>query len=206
VESYVAPESSNNVRRTYGLPLKGAIITTIANINHWKGVDVFLEAAAIVHEEHPDAIFVVAGDWSDLVLMASLRTQAHKLGIERNVHFLGRVTDVRPLLFASEVFALLSRSEGFPNAVIEAMAAGLPVVATAVGGTPEAVEDSVTGFLVDQEDYKWAAACMSSILRSSAMRVALGAAGRRKVEECFSLRRMVQKHLEVYDALFERSR
>jgi glycosyltransferase involved in cell wall biosynthesis len=206
VESYIATENSNDVRRTYGLPLNGAIITTIANVNHWKGVDVFLEAAAIVLDDHPDAIFVIAGDWTDLALMASLRTQAHRLGIERSVHFLGRIADVRPLLFASDVFALLSRSEGFPNAVIEAMAAGLPVVATAVGGTPEAVEDSVTGFLVDNEDYRWAAACTSSILSSPSMRSALGVAGRRKVEDCFSLQRMIQKHLEVYDALFERTR
>jgi glycosyltransferase involved in cell wall biosynthesis len=206
LDHYTPPADVNLFRRTHDIPLNAPLVSTIANINHWKGVDVFLEAAAIVHEDHPDAHFVIAGDWTDLALMASLRTRASRLRIERNVHFLGRVPDVKPLLFASNVFALLSRSEGFPNAVIEAMAACLPVVATAVGGTPEAVEDSVTGFLVDNEDHSWAAACISSILSDAFMRNALGAAGRRKVEDCFSIHTMVQRHLEVYDALFAPSR
>jgi len=203
---YESPADIDLFRRTHDIPLDAPIISTIANINHWKGVDVFLEAAAIVHEDNPEAHFVIAGDWTDLALIASLRSLAHKRGIERNVHFLGRVADVKPLLFASTVFALLSRSEGFPNAVIEAMAASLPVIATSVGGTPEAIEDSVTGFLVDNEDHAWAAACISAVLSDGSMRRELGSAGRRKVEDSFSLQTMVQRHLEVYDALFADSR
>ena len=201
LDRYVAPADPDKVRRAMGIEVGAPLVTTIANINVWKGLDIFLNAAAHVHRRHPDAIFVIAGDWTDVGLTAALRSQAHALGIERVVRFLGRISDVQPLLFASDVFALLSRTEGFPNVVIEAMAAGLPVVATSVGGTPEALEDAVTGFLVPNEDHQAAAACIDSLLSDLSMRIELGRAGRRRVEERFSAQQMVRKHLEVYDAL-----
>jgi glycosyltransferase involved in cell wall biosynthesis len=189
------------VRLSLGIPEDALLVTTVANINPWKGVDVFIEAAAIVWKQNPNIVFAVAGDWTDGAHLAELRARAESLGITNSVHFLGRVEDVPSLLRSSDVFALLSRSEGFPNVVIEAMAAAIPVVATDVGGTAEALIDGVTGFLVKNEDHLNAASHLLSLLNDSEKRKSFGLAGRLLVEDRFSIRTMVERHVEVYDAI-----
>ena len=154
-----------------------------------------------MHEQHPDACFVIAGAWTDRELTHSLQEQARLLGIAPCTYFLGHIDDAPALLLESAIFALLSRSEGLPNVVLEAMAARLPVVATAVGGSPEIVRDQVTGFLVHSEDAAAAAAAMSQLLADSSLRVRMGAAGRVLIEEEFSLDRMVSKHVALYNLL-----
>jgi len=114
---------------------------------------------------------------------------------------LGRVEDVPTLLRNTDIFALLSRSEGFPNVVIEAMAASLPTVATHVGGTSEAVVDGVTGFLIANEDHNCAAEHIMQLLHSAELRKQMGTAARTRVEDKFSIQAMVSQHVEVYDAL-----
>ncbi len=189
------------IRSAFGLPCDAPLITTVTNINAWKGVDVFLRMAAIVLRTCPEAAFAIAGDWTDKVLVAELQQKVWSSGIADRIHFLGRVADVPSLLLASDVFALLSRSEGFPNVVLEAMAASLPVIATAVGGTPEAIEDGVTGFLVEDQDAEDAAGHMIALLSDQGLRRTIGAAGRKRVEDRFSLQRMVGSHVELYDEL-----
>jgi L-malate glycosyltransferase len=193
----------NAARRALGLPVDKPLVTTVTNINMWKGVDVFLRAVALVHRTHPDAVFAIAGDWTDAALVAELQDLAHSLGIAECTYFLGRVADVPSLLLASNVFALLSRTEGFPNVVLQAMAASLPVVATAVGGTPEAIDDGVTGFLVCNQDARAAATHITTLLCDEDLRQRIGAAGRRRVEQDFSLQEMVRKHVALYDALLQ---
>lgn len=193
----------NATRRLLGLPIDVPLVTTVANVNPWKGLDVFLDAAAEVHAHHPSAVFAIAGGWTDLALVASLQAQALTAGISDYVFFLGPVADVPALLMTSDLFALLSRSEGMPNVVLEAMAAGLPVVATAVGGTPEVVVDTVTGFLVANEDSASAAAFIGTLLSNASLRESTGLAGRRRVEMNFSLDQMISKHIELYRSLLD---
>jgi glycosyltransferase involved in cell wall biosynthesis len=192
-------------RLAHQLPPDVPLVTTIANINAWKGVDVFIRAAAIVHKTHPEATFAIAGQWTDLDLTASLQRLAIRLGVGSCVHFIGYIRNVAPLLLSSDVFALLSRSEGFPNVVLEAMAARLPVVATRVGGTPEVVQDNATGFLVPNEDAEAAATHITTLLSDEPLRRQLGDAGRQRVEEMFSLDQMIRKHVELYDAFLSQS-
>ena len=189
------------LRQLFHLPADAPLVATITNINPWKGVDVFLQAAARVHLACPKACFVIAGAWTDRALAESLQEQARLLGIERCTFFLGHVADAPGLLLTSDIFALLSRSEGLPNVVLEAMAASLPVVASAVGGSPEVVRDQVTGFLVENEDANAAAAHILRLLSDSSLRERMGTAGRRRVEAEFSLDHMVRKHLELYNRL-----
>lgn len=196
-------DAPSSLRAGFGLPVAGKLVTTVANINAWKGLDTFLRAAAIVQRYLPTTQFAIAGEWTDEVLTARLRNLAHELGIERNVHFMGRVEDVPGLLLASDAFALLSRSEGFPNVVLEAMAATLPVVATAVGGTPEAMVDGETGFLVRPDDPIAAANVLLLFLRDQRVAARFGACGRRLVFSQFSLERMVSQYAEVYDELLD---
>ncbi len=190
-------------RRALGIPVEAPLVITVANIEEWKGIDVFLRAATLVRQSHPDAVFAIAGAWSNTALVEVLREQVRVLGIADCTWFLGKIADVTSLLLASDIFALLSRSEGFPNAVLEAMAARLPVVATAVGGTPEAVEDGVTGFLVPCADAATAAAHMNALLSDDSLRRKVGAAGRLRVERDFSLHQMICKHIELYDSLLK---
>ena len=203
VDRFDAAMDRSATRRAMGLPVNVPLVATVANIEAWKGVDVFLRAAAMVRQSHPDAAFAIAGAWSDAELVAALRQQARSLGIADCTWFLGRVADVPSLLLASDVFTLLSRSEGFPNAVLEAMAARLPVVATAVGGTVEAIEDGVTGFFVPYADAAAAAAHIVALLSDDSLRRTVGAAGRHRVERSFSLLQMVRKHADLYDALLK---
>jgi len=177
------------------------MITTVANVNPWKGIDVFLRTAAIVHQEFPQTIFAVAGDWTDREHLQELHAIADDLGITDYVHFMGRVEDVPSLLQTTDIFALLSRTEGFPNVVIEAMAASLPTVATEVGGTPEAVTEGVTGYLVPNEDHVRAADRIIHLLRNPELREKMGSAARALVATEFSIQAMVTRHVEVYDAL-----
>ena len=193
-------------RRMLHLPSEAPLVTTVANVNAWKGLDIFLKAAAVIHAKLPSAHFAIAGDWTDRELVASLQALAVSLGVSHHCHLLGRVADVPSLLLASDLFALLSRSEGFPNAVLEAMAAGLPVVATAVGGTPEAIYHGQTGFLVANEDAAGAAEHLIALLSDEPLRRRMGDAGRERVERQFSTQTMVDKHVELYDALLSDSR
>jgi len=201
LERYDGSLDRQHILSQYGLHTDQLLITTVANVNPWKGLDIFLRAAALVHTQDPRATFVIAGDWTDVQHLEELRALAEISGISGCIHFLGRVEDVPSLLRVSDVFALLSRSEGFPNCVVEAMAASLPVVATDVGGTSEALLDGVTGYLVANEDYQAAANHLLSLLADGELRQSMGARGRQLVEEQFSKQTMVKRHMEVYDAI-----
>jgi glycosyltransferase involved in cell wall biosynthesis len=109
------------------------------------------------------------------------------------------------LLKACDVFCLLSRSEGMSNALLLAMACGLPSVATAVGGTPEVIEDGRTGYLVASEDYQAAATRILDLLSHPERAAAVGRAAQTRVAECFSAKRMVEKIVREYDRLLAES-
>ena len=189
------------LRAGFGLPVTGKLVVTIANVNVWKGLDTFVRAAALVRRFLPATHFAIAGEWTDTALTERLRVLARDLHMTEHLHLLGRIEDVPGLLLASDAFALLSRSEGFPNVVLEAMAAALPVVATAVGGTPEAVVDGETGFLVRPDDHAAAAEALLLVLRDGRLAARLGACGQRTVTARFSLERMIRQYAEVYDEL-----
>jgi glycosyltransferase involved in cell wall biosynthesis len=122
-------------------------------------------------------------------------------GLENNVKLLGFVEDPTPLLKMSNAFCLLSRSEGFSNALLEAMACGLPCVITRVGGNPEAVNDGENGFLVPPEDDESAAERLLFLLRNPAKAAQIGNAARLTVQMRFSADNMIRQLLDVYSGL-----
>jgi glycosyltransferase involved in cell wall biosynthesis len=134
---------------------------------------------------------------------ARLEAQAAHLGLAEQVHFVGHQQDVRPWLAAFDVCVLSSDWEGMSNAILEAMAAGLPVVATAVGGTPEVVVDGVTGFLVPPRDPQALADAILRLLRDPDLRRRMGEAGRAHVTEHFSVEQMVHKRERLYEELLK---
>jgi L-malate glycosyltransferase len=127
------------------------VITTVGNIRRVKGHDILIRAAAAIVRQFPNVKFSVAGEVLEQDYFAELQGLIQSLNLSQQFRFVGGVTNLREHLFAADIFALPSRSEGFSNALVEAMAASLPIVATNVGGNAEAVEDGVNGFIVAPE-------------------------------------------------------
>jgi glycosyltransferase involved in cell wall biosynthesis len=191
------------MRAALGIEDASHVIVTAANLRPVKGIDVLLRAAQLVVREFPKAAFVIAGGEHLTGYLASLQALAKELGIAENVRFLGRRWDLVEVLKACDIFALLSRSEGFSNAVIEAMACELPTVVTRVGGNPEAVTDGETGFVVDSEDFAAAADRLLQLMRDPEKSRRMGRSGRRRVEAEFTSEAMVGQFVGLYDRLLE---
>ena len=133
-------------------------------------------------------------------LRLALEGQASSLGLV-GVDLLGEVNDVRPYLDGADIFVLSSTSEGMPMSVLEAMAAGLPVVASSVGGIPEAVVDDATGVLVPPARPSELGAALEQLIADRDLRRRLGDAGRERAEDAFSLEEWRRKHIELYESL-----
>ncbi len=186
-------------RAMFGLPNDRRLVTIVANLrNPVKDHPMFLRAAARVRAAVPDAAFVIAGEGE---LMPGLRQLAQDLEIADDVHFIGRCDDVASLLFASHVGVLSSKAEGFANAILEYMAAGLPVVATAAGGVREAIVEGKTGFIVPTGDHEQMAERIIQVLTDNDKARAMGARGKMIVAETFSSDRHLKNTLELYDEL-----
>jgi len=186
-------------REMFGLPRERRLVTIVANLhNPVKDHPMFLRAAARVRAKVPDAAFVIAGEGG---LMPSLRELALQLGIGPDVFFIGRCDRVAELLFASDVGVLSSKAEGFANAILEYMAAGLPVVATDVGGIREAIEDGDTGYIVPAGDDEAMAERIIQLLRDPERARLMGERGKTIVARKFSSEYHLRNTLELYDEL-----
>jgi len=190
------------VLAAFGLPPTRRYISIVANLrNPVKDHPMFLRAAARVRAAVPDAGFVIAGEGE---LMEELRELAVQLGIQDDVFFIGRCDNVADLLFASDVGVLSSRAEGFANVILEYMAAGLPVVATDVGGVREAIAEGETGYIVASGDNEGMAERIVELLSEPERARAMGERGKLIVAEKFSCDRHLQNTLELYDALLSK--
>lgn len=149
-------------------------------------------------------------DWQlDLIGDGPLRPQVEdlvdQLSLRGRVRFWGSRRDVAERLAEAQVFLLISNWEGFPRSILEAMRAGLPVVASDVGGVREAVVDGETGFLVPRSDVGALRDRLLRLIRDPALRARMGAAGRRRYERYFTFERMLEKTLRVYEEVLARA-
>ncbi len=176
-------------------------ITTVANLRAEKAHETLIEAAALLVRDYPDVEFRFVGAGPRL---HDLKTLAERRGVEGRVHFLGHREDVPALLAESDIFALTSRSEAFPNSVMEAMASGLPVVATDVGGVPELIEHERNGLLVRVDDVAALTAALRGLIERPAHAAALGQAARQTIHARFSFDRMVSSFEDLYLDLLRR--
>jgi glycosyltransferase involved in cell wall biosynthesis len=178
-------------------------IVTVGNIRRVKGHDVFVRAAAIVAREFPSARFVVGGEVLDPAYYEELQALVRELQLGDRFTFAGGISDLRAFLRDADLFVLPSRSEGFSNAIVEAMAAALPVVATDVGGNAEAVLDGVTGRIVPPEDSEALAAAMRAMLADAEKAKAMGQAGRQRVAERFTTEAMMRQLTAAYQSVLK---
>jgi len=157
-----------------------------------------ITAAAEVLARVPDARFLLVGDGTERVALERL---ARELGIAERVFFLGERRDVSFLLAGLDLFVLPSREEGMGIVLIEAMASGVPVLATATGGIVEVVEDTVSGFLVPPGDANALAESIISVLNAPRMADEMSKNARQRVAAMFSIDTMVRRTQEIYEGL-----
>lgn len=190
-------------RRDFGLPTaEGALIVGgVGRLDPVKGFDVLLDAIALLAPQHPKLTLVLAGDGP---ARYALQQQAARLNIKNRVHFLGFCKDVREVYAALDIFAMPSRCEALPYALLEAMTAQLPAVASRIGGVPEVVVPGETGLLIPVGDHHALAAALASLLNNPDLRQQMGRAARQRVIEHFSEREMIAQTLAIYRRLLNR--
>lgn len=177
-------------------PTPRYIVGAAGRLSREKGFDHLITAAALVRRRNPETGFVLFGDGPQRGL---LENQIAAKGLSGTFHLAGFRRDVRPYLMNFDLLALPSHTEGLPVIVLEAMAAALPVVATAVGGTPETVEEGVTGYLVPPADPSALAQRILALLANEAQRRSMGEHGRRRVATEFTF----SKQAIAYQRLLE---
>lgn len=183
-------------RVALGVSPTAPLVAYVGRLSHEKGVDVLLHAWPLLQQQVPAAELLLAGDGP---ARTALEAQVLALGLGRAVHLLGAVSDPERVLRAADAAALPSRTEGLPVALLEAMASGLPVVATAVGGTPE-VLDGDTGQLVPPEDPPALARALAQALRAPEAHAA-ALRGRARIESLHGAAAVAARHLALYDTL-----
>jgi sugar transferase (PEP-CTERM/EpsH1 system associated) len=191
-----AEGARESIRRELGLDPDTLVVTSVGMVRPVKDHPTLLRAFALSHRDHPAArlLLVGKGDWDPI------RELARGLGIESAVVVAGERRDIPEILAGSDVYVNSSTTEGMSNTILEAMAAGRPVVATAVGGNPELVEEGVTGFLVPAGNPEVIGAAISRLLSDGDLRQRMGQAGRNRVELRHSLERMARDYDSLYRA------
>jgi glycosyltransferase involved in cell wall biosynthesis len=179
-----------------GVPPGAPVVGNVAALTGHKDHATLVEAMALLRPHAPEARLVIAGEGE---LRPALEAQVRERGLHDRVIFAGFRNDLDRLLPAFSVFCLSSHLEGLGTSLLDAMAFGRPVVATAAGGIPEAVEDGVTGRLVPPRDPGALAAALADVLGDDARREAYGAAGRRRFLGRFTAEHMVAATLAALE-------
>jgi glycosyltransferase involved in cell wall biosynthesis len=195
-----SPNRTNHKQRFLGAVSNPPVIGTVGNLLPVKAHDVFLKAVSRILPVFPNALFVIVGEGPSRMKLEAL---CRHLGIQERVLLVGLRKDIPDLLRSFDMFVLTSYDESFGNAIIEAMASGLPVVGTAVGGVPELVTDA-TGILVPAGNDEAVAEAVIGLLRDPARREAMGQAGRRRAVEHFNLETMIRKREALLLGLLEK--
>lgn len=182
-------------RDRYGIPRDALVFGLAARFAPQKALDVLVAASVPVLQRFPHAWLLIAGDGP---LLETVRRAAVDTPVGDRILFPGFETDVAGLLAALDVYVSSALSEGLPLATIEAMAAGLPVVSTRAGGTPEVVADGDTGLLAEPGDAPGLTAAMITLAKDPLMRVRMGEAARGRVLEEFTEARMLERSAALY--------
>ena len=194
------PDIRAQWRQAHAIEPHATVLTHIGRFAVQKNHALLIEAFAQVRADAPLYLLLVGGG----ELENAVREQVAGLGLQSRVRFLGIRADVADILRASDVFVLSSRWEGNPMSVMEAMAAGLPVVSTTVGGVPELVQEGATGLLVPLEDAGALAQALQALVDDPVRRQAMGAAARQHAIAHFDIRHTVRGYEQLYESLLHR--
>ena len=188
------PSERAEIKSHLGIAADTPVVGTVARLIPRKGIDLLLRAfSTVLHAHH--AHLLVVGDGP---LGGDLRALGRELGIDRSVSWLGLQADTSTWLRAMDVFAFPSRLEGSPNAVLEAMATGLPIVATHIGGIVDLVEESRGGLLVPSDDADALATALGRLFCDASLRAGLGSRARTRAVQDFSLSASIPRLIDLY--------
>jgi glycosyltransferase involved in cell wall biosynthesis len=195
------PETRAAVRQSLGIDAEAPVCGIVAALRPEKNHELFLHAAAKVAPARRDARFLMIGDGPR---RGDLERLTAELNLASVVQFLGSRSDVDELLAALDVFALTSHNEASPVSILEAMATGLPVVATRVGSVAESVDQGATGFLVTPNSVDETAARWLELMNNDRLCRSMGEAARQSAVERWSLETMVQGYEDLIAEMYER--
>jgi len=190
------PGESQETRQQLGFGDESLVIGAVGRLVSIKDHSTLLKAAEILIDRGIPVAILLVGSGPELAKLQTLVAASPRLS--GRVFFTGAASDVAPLLNAMDIFVLPSLSEGMSNTILEAMASGLPVVATRVGGNPELVEEERSGWLFEPGDVMGLAAILEQMARDSDLRQALGHAARHRAVEHFSLEGMIERYRNLY--------
>lgn len=194
----VSADRADAVRKGLGITLDQIMVVNVARIAPFKALHILVQAAAILAPDFPDLRVVIVGDGP---LRAEMEQLVNMLGVGDTVRFAGVRRDIPDVLAAADIFALSSSCEGLPIAILEAMAAGLPIVSTAVDGIPEVVLEGEVGLLCPPQDAQALADKLRRVIENPTLRQKMGEAARLRVNTVFSAQRMAAKTASLYLAL-----
>lgn len=192
-----SPTARKAIRDELGIPSDAVVACTVANLRSQKDYPNLLRACRVAIDQVPDLYVLAVGQGP---LEAELRSLHSKLGLGDRVQLLGYRTDAADILAASDLFVMASEHEGYPIAVMEALASGLPVAATAVGGIPDAIHPGVEGVLVPAKDSDALASALVEIAGDAQLRHRMGEAAR-AASARYDIRVAVERQCEVYEQL-----
>ena len=191
-------EARTTARQALQIAGDAPVVTTVGRLTAIKQHHLFLDVAAQLVARHPDAVILLVGDGE---LRTDLEAQASRLGLSSRVRFLGWRRDLATIYAATDVFALTSRNEGTPVALIEAMASAVPGVSTDVGGVRDVILDATMGIRVAVDDAAAFAAAVLHLIDAPEERAAIGLRGRRHVLDRFDIERLVNDVERFYHEL-----
>jgi glycosyltransferase involved in cell wall biosynthesis len=200
MKPFNAKISRLEIRKSLNISENALVMIIVANLIPYKGHSDLLNALATIKDKLPINWRLLCVGRDDGI-GSILRTQALHLGISENIVWLGSRNDVPQLLGAADIGLLCSHEEGFSNAILEGMAAGLPMVVTDVGGNKEAVIDGKTGYVVPAKDIWLLSQAILKLAQDLGLAVEFGQAARLRVIEHFSLEACINAYLKLYDAL-----
>jgi len=195
------PDVPSPIRQQLGWTHDEVVFGQVANFRPGKRHSDFVEMAAALAQRHPQARFILAG--ADYGVKPSILRQIDARGLGPRIKVLNGCPSPEEIFAALDVYVCTSEAEGFSNAILEAMACAKPVIATAVGGNPEAVQHNHSGFLVPMGDLPAFSQRADTLLAHAGLRKTMGRNGRGRAETEFSLEAMVQAHQELYVNLLE---
>ena len=203
---FTAAPQGDRIRHELGIPAAAPLVTVVSRLTRLKGIENFLEATAILKTRYPHARFLIVGETapSDRPYLTELTDLAERLGVADRVTFTGLRSDVPAVLGCADVAVMPSLNEALSNVLLESMAAGAPVVATRVGGTPEALIDGETGLLVEPGNSEAIAMAVSRLLDDRQLAMGLGRAAHDLIARKFSVEQMVRSTEDLYMDLLAR--
>ncbi|MBI4430606.1 MAG: glycosyltransferase [Candidatus Omnitrophica bacterium] len=205
-DEFLSAEPKGVLRKRLNFPENAMIVGTLGNIRTEKDPMTFLRAFEVIALRHPDALLVYGGRVKDEKLKADMDGWIHEHGLKDQVRFTGEVERTEDFLGAMDIFVFTSKTEGLSNAILEAMAASLPIVAARVGGNVEQILDGISGYLFPSGDFCACAELIEKLMASTERRREMGSQGRARLAEIFNEERMAENTAGIYKELLQTKR